>query len=314
MLKELENSVEFVLIAEAGILEAQALLLCESIRRFAGAYSRCHITVISPRSDRRPSHSTLRKLAQLEAEYLPIEIESCCPEYGSSYRVHAAAHVERRSGPPLIIQLDSDTLFLSEPDFSLAGYDAAARPVDVKGMCTTGPGDPFDGYWRELCTLVGVGYEQIPVIQTTVDRLAVRASYNSGLLATRRASGLFVRTEDILERLVGAGLHSWTADGPLMRTGTGFLRGASTAYWGTSQAAFSLATVVGNRRVQLLPNTHNFPLHSLDQMTTPIPTSLVHVHYHWLFADCAEASPIIERLGLSAATAEWLKARLPLTS
>jgi hypothetical protein len=314
MLNEAGNRVEFILIAEAGILEAQALLLCESIRCFAGAHSRCPITVISPRSDRRPSPSTLRKLERLEAEYLPIETDSCCPEYGSSYRVHSAAHIERRSGPPLIIQLDSDTLFLSEPDFSLMGCEAAARPVDVKGMCTTGPGDPFDDYWRELCALVGVDYEQIPVIRTTVDRQAVRASYNGGLYVTRRASGLFARTEDIFKRLVAAGLRPWTTDGPLMRTGTGYLRGASTAYWGTSQAAFSLAVVSGNHRVQLLPDTHNFPLHSLDQMTTPIPTPLVHVHYHWLFAACAEASPAIERLGLPAATAAWLNARLPLTS
>jgi hypothetical protein len=314
MLKEVENRVEFILIAEAGILEAQALLLCESIRCFAGAYSRCPITVISPRSDRRPSPATHRKLEQLEAEYLPVEIESCCPEYGTSYRVHAAAHIERRSGPPLIIQLDSDTLFLSEPDFSLTGYDAAARPVDVKGMCTTGPGDPFDAYWRKLCALVGVAYEQLPVIATTVDRKAVRASYNGGLLATRRASGLFARTEDFFQRLVGAGLQPWTADGPLMRTGTGFLRGASTAFWGTSQAAFSLAAVFGNHRVQLLPDTHNFPLHSLDQMTMPIPMRLVHVHYHWLFADLVEASPAIGRLSLPAATAAWLNGRLPLAS
>ena len=41
-----EQSVEFVLIAEAGILEAQALLLCESIRRFSGRYARSAVTVV----------------------------------------------------------------------------------------------------------------------------------------------------------------------------------------------------------------------------------------------------------------------------
>jgi hypothetical protein len=315
MLQKSESCVEFVLIAEAGVLEAQALLLCESIRSFAGSYSLCPITVISPRSARRPSFSTLRKLDQLHAEYLPIEIDSCCPEYGTSYRVHSVAHIARRSGPPVIIQLDSDTIFLAEPDFSLGESHAAARPVDVKGMCTTGFGDPFDNYWRELCALVGVNYEQVPIVQTTVDCQTVRASYNGGLIAAQRACGLFEHTEDVFKRLVAAGLKPWTADGLTMKTGTGVLGGAATAYWGTSQAAFSLAAVAGNLAVRLLPGTHNFPLHCLGQMTMSIPRPLVHIHYHWLFsAGAGDANPVFDgKLDLPAETAEWLKARLPLS-
>jgi hypothetical protein len=309
-----EKCVEFVLIAEAGILEAQALLLCESIRCFAGAYSRSPITVVSPRSARRPSSSTLRKLDRLQAEYLPIEIDSCCPEYGTSYRVHSAAHIERRSGPPVIVQLDSDTMFLAEPELSLTGSDAAARPVDVKGMCTIGPGDPFDNYWRELCALVGVDYEQVPIIETIIGGQAVRACYNGGFYAARRACGIFERTEDIFRRLVAAGLKPWTADGPTVRTGTGVLRGAATAYWGTSQAAFSLAAVAGCHLVRLLPDTYNIPLHLIDHLTMPDPAPLVHVHYHWLFtAGASDANPIVDRkLDVPAGIAEWLKARLPL--
>ena len=316
MLKESENNVEFVLIAEAGILEAQALLLCESIRSFAGAYSQFPITVISPRSSRRPSFSTLRKLDRLQAEYLPIEVESCCPEYGTSYRVHSLAHVARRSGPPVIVQLDSDTIFLSEPDFSLTDSHAAARPVDVKGMCTTGPADPFDNFWRELCALMGVNYEQLSIVETTVDCQRVRASYNGGLIAAQRACGIFERTEEIFSRLVTAGLKPWTAGGPTIWTGTGILSGAATAYWGTSQAAFSLAAVAGNHAVELLPATYNFPLHCLDQMTTSIPWPLIHVHYHWLFsAEACDANPMLnEKLNLSVEAAEWLRARLPLRS
>jgi len=37
MFSRSQSNIEFVMIAEAGILESQALLLCESIRRFAGA-------------------------------------------------------------------------------------------------------------------------------------------------------------------------------------------------------------------------------------------------------------------------------------
>jgi hypothetical protein len=308
-----ENFVEFVLVAEAGILEAQAVLLCASIRSFGGALSRSRITVVSPRADRRPSLSTVRKFERLQVEYLAPEIDSCCPDYGPSYRVHVAAFVERRSGPAMIVQLDSDTVFVAEPDPSLFECETTARPVDVKGMCTTGAGDPFDPYWRNLCAMADVDYEQLPVIPTTVDGVLVRASYNAGFLAARRDLGLFGRTEDIFRRLVGKGLHPWTADGPLVRAGTGLLKGSATAYWGTSQAAFSLAAVVGKHRVRLLPGAYNFPLHSLNQIAGPIPLPLVHLHYHWLFAE-QDAADLVEdaRLALSGAAKEWLKAQLPL--
>ena len=309
-----EQAVEFMVIAEAGILESQALLLCESIRHFCGRYANCPITVVSPRSSRRPSPETLRKLDMLSAEYLPTDVRSAAPDYGTSYRVHAAACIESRPGPPVIVQLDSDTAFISEPDFSLLGVDAAARPVDVKGMCTTGPDDAFDAYWRKLCAILSVDYEGIPWVETTVDRQVVRASYNGGLLVTRRASGLFARTDQFFRRLVEAELHPWTANGPLLRTGTGFLSGSRTAYWGTSQAAFSLAAVASGRDVQLLPATHNFPLHSIDQMTAAVRDQLVHLHYHWLFTTPEETAPILKRLNLPSETADWLEERLPLHS
>jgi hypothetical protein len=308
-----QNDVEFVLLAEAGVLEAQAVLLCASIRSFGGALSQSPITVVSPRADRRPSSATVRALERLQAEYLALEIDSCCPDYGASYRLHVAALIERRAGPAVIVQLDSDTIFVREPDPSLFACAVAARPVDVKGMCTTGAADPFEPYWRRLCALAGVDYEELPIIRTTVDGLAVRASYNAGLLVARRAFGVFGRTEDIFRRLVAARMHSWTADGPLMRTGTGFLSGPATAYWGTSQAAFSLAAVAGKHEVRLLPPTYNFPLHSLNQMTGAIPQPLVHLHYHWLFAETDAVDHATDaRLGLAGAAIAWLKARIPL--
>src|ERR1035441_1162858 len=54
------NNVEFCVLVEAGALEAQALLLCSSIRTFAGAYSSAAIVAVSPRPSRRPVRTSLR--------------------------------------------------------------------------------------------------------------------------------------------------------------------------------------------------------------------------------------------------------------
>jgi len=181
-------------------------------------------------------------------------------------------------------------------------------------MCTTGPGDPFDAYWRQLCALAGVDYEHLPIVRTSLDGLAVRASYNGGLIAAKRASGLFQRTEDIFRKLVAADMRPWAGAEPTYSTGTGILRGEATAFWGTSQAAFSLAATAGNHSVRLLPATHNFPLHNFNPVTAPAPARLVHIHYHGLFNEgSAAANPILDgTLALPAGIPEWLEARLPL--
>jgi hypothetical protein len=310
-----EKDVEFVLLAEAGILEAQALLLCESIRTFAGVYAQSPITVISPRRDRRPSPLFARALERLGAEYWPADVESCCPQYGTSYRVHAAALVERRAGPAYVVQLDSDTLFVGRPDFAMAGHQAAGRPVDVKGMCTAGPDDPFDEYWKALCRCAGVDLDDVPFLETGVDRIRVRASYNGGLLVAERAAGIFARTEEIFRKLVAAKLKPWM-HGPAIRTGTGLLRGAATEYWGTSQAAFSLATVAGNHAVRLLPQSHNVPLNLLHKMAEPISAPPVHLHYHGLFTAGSEVdNPVLSgRLELPERVLAWLRPKLPLVA
>ncbi|MDP8979377.1 MAG: hypothetical protein M3O35_02165 [Acidobacteriota bacterium] len=307
------GEVEFFLIAESGILEAQALLLCASIRRFAGAYSAAAVTVVSPRKECRPSQATQWELRRLGAEYLELDVHSPCPAYGPSHKVYAAARVERRPGPPVVVQLDSDTLFVGEPDFSLDGVDAAARPVDVKGMCTCGDGDPFDPYWRALCALCGVDYHRLPLLESTVDLRTVRASYNGGLLAARRASGIFQRTAAFFTRLVSAGMKPLAGTGVRIDSGTGVVDAAGSEYWGASQAVFSLAVTAGGSALRILPASHNVPIHMFESIE-PAGAAPVHVHYHRLCsAGCRVANPLLDgRLPLPEQTTGWLRARLPL--
>ena len=127
-----------------------------------------------------PCRSTLRELDRMGVECVELDVRSPYPSFGPSFKILAAAHISQRSGPPFVVQIDSDTLFLGEPDLTLEGFDIAARPVDLKGMCTTGEADPFDEFWHNLCRICEVGYNRLPVLETTVDRKAVRASYNGG--------------------------------------------------------------------------------------------------------------------------------------
>lgn len=309
------SEVQFFCLAEAGILAAQALLLCESIRAFGGAYAACPITAVSPRVERRPSRETVRKLAQMDAEYIDLDFQSPSPSYGPSFRIYAAAHIESISGPPTLVQLDSDTLFVAPPELSLENKEAWARPVDGKGMCTTGESDAFDPFWRELSRICCVDYEKIPHVETTIGRTRVRASYNGGFIAVRRTEGLFSLTLEFFERLVRAGMRPWAGTGIRVNSGIGLVDVEGSEYWGTSQAAFSLAAVAKGTEVRVLPRSHNIPLHLFD-LIEPFELPPVHFHYHGMFtAGEQSANPLFDgRVSLPDDTVAWLRERLPLSA
>jgi len=305
--------IQFMALAESGALEAQAVLLCESLRAFGGKYADAPITVVSPRKSRRPSTATLRELDRLDVEFIAADLPSPCPEYGTSFRVRAAAFVARHGTAPFLAQLDSDTLFLRAPEFSFDNADVLARPVDAKGICTSGSGDAQDAYWRELCDLCGVAYEALPWVTTSVDRQRVRANYNGGLILARRSCGIFEKTEEIFLRLVGAGRRSHLTPAQPMRIGSGTVSPEGITYWGTGQVALALACTAVGARTEVLPDTYNVPLHSFDDIHSPAAHP-VHVHYHWLCEPAAlAANPLLDgRLSLPPAQLRWLRERLPL--
>lgn len=304
--------LEFVIIAEAGILEAQAVMLCESIRQFGGRYAKEGIVVISPRPDRRPNVATLQRLENLNVKYIPLSLESPCPEYGTSFRVLAWAEYERMSAADILVGLDSDTVFLAEPDLDLGINDAAARPVDFTGMCSKGLEDPRDLYWQNLCSICGVDYNVLPYIVSTVDHQTVKASYNGGLVVVRRSCNIFQRAAVFFLKSVEAGFKPYANEGIRVEAGHGQVSLEGSEYWGSSQACLSLAIWGANLTLRTLPSGHNFPLHHYEALLPEIESgrlgTLTHIHYHNMLTDTStEALGFIDYLGLPVTGIAWLK-------
>src|SRR5258708_28285852 len=88
------HDVGFVACIEGGVMEAQALLLFESIRQYAGRFRDCPIYALSPRRGYAISESARSKLDSLRVNYIDAILNTECLEYGSANRVAAAAHVE----------------------------------------------------------------------------------------------------------------------------------------------------------------------------------------------------------------------------
>lgn len=305
--------VGFVACIEGGVLETQALLLVESIRRYGGCFRDCPIYALSPRSGHSISESARYQLDRLRVSYSDVILNTECVEYGSANRVAAAAYIEKAHPHEVLVVLDSDTLFLREPDRILlaADVDVALRPVDVKGMCTTGPTDQFDRYWRDLCRCCGVDYEQIPWTESFVDHRRIKASYNGGLVIVRGGLGILQQWNEYFLASIRQGLTPYTQEWRL-RSGVRWIDSTASKLWGSNQAALSLAIWSKTRRVQELPPTYNYPLHSHQQIdpttVSAVFPHLVHVHYHWVFAEDPARNPIFAVAGpLSREQHEWLR-------
>ena len=307
--------VEFIFIAESGVLERQAILLCESIRKFGGSYAQADIKILQPRGERKISHDGRLRFQSLRAHLVEMSIVSPCPEYGPSYRILACGDYERSSSADCLIFMDSDTILLSEPDLEPQEADVAARPVDVKGMCTSGDSDPKDSYWRYLCRACGVDYDLIPLVTTTVERIKVKASYNGGLTVVKKQAGLFAKTSDFFRQSILADLIPWPESDTVFPTGHGMVSGKGGRLWGSAQACLSLAITALKLSVRTLRPSLNFPLHYYHDLLPEIEKGAIplisHVHYHHLFRSNPHDNPILAgQPGFSPCSVEWLRERI----
>jgi hypothetical protein len=311
------DEVTFVLCIEQNAIRAQALLLCETIRHFGGRHRDAPILAVAPRAGLGIDDETRRRLDALGVVYVEEPLNLSCPEYGSANRVFAAAWAETRAPSEWIVVLDSDTVFLEEPDWP-AEADVAVRPADMKGSATAGPGDPFEDYWAHLAGLQGIPLDRLPFIHTTVCGSRIRASYNGGLVAVRREVGVLTAWADLFARSVAASLKPWRGRMLNVLASTGFVGEAASEYWGSNQAALALAIWSLTERVRQYPESYNVPLVALferpELRARARPAPLVHIHYHWLFTEPhhEEALGVLRDLGVGKDRLDWLAARLPL--
>ncbi len=305
------SDVEFALIVERGPLEAQAALLCESIRRFTGRYRDAPISVISPRSSWRPANATLARLQELGITYHELDLTSPVPAYGPSFRVLAMGWLAQQPGPGTIVQLDSDTVFVAEPNLDLGDALALAHPEDEIGMCSKGAGDKRDQHWQAMCRVNNVEADALGWVHTRLEHCRVRATYNAGFVVARRV--LFNETAACLERIIVADLRSWPDRGKTEQIGSGEASVAGFSWWGTSQAAIPIAAARLGGRIEELDAGYNVPLHRLEQLGDNLPLRPVHLHYHWHFAEAEKSHALIDLvLPNNPEAREWLHERVPL--
>ncbi len=289
-------SLAFIACVERGILEDQTKLLCRSIRRYGGRHAQAPIHTFQPRCGTEVSRETLAVLEELGATHHTGTLNIDFRDYAIGNKILVCARAEEILSEAVLVFLDSDTIIVNEPaELELPEeLDAAVRPADSV-FNSTGPEDPNDGYWRkayEICAL-----EHVPFVETELGR-RVRAYFSSGLIAVRRAAGLFRQWQSDFLRLVKAG-H--------LPESTGFRR--------MDEISLVAALVRAFDRVRLLDGRYNYLIYRRPHLRSPWREAqleeLIHVHYRFWFNTPDFLRLIRPPLDPASETLQWLDQYLP---
>lgn len=306
------SEVAFLICVEANRLEPQALLLCESLRTFGGRYRNAPILAVSPRPHLALGPEARKRLEALGVRYGVEPLNETGSPYGTINRIVAGAWAEASAEVPYLVVLDTDTILVGEPGFARA--DAGVRPVDVKGAASSGPGDPRDAYWTRLCELGGIEPSRLPWISTSIDKVRIRASYNGGFTVIRRDLGILQKTREIFFASLAESLRpSPSADFDVFAS-TGSVGREASEWWGSSQAALSVAIWSTTSDVYTYGERYNIPLNNLTAPGASWPLRRgepVLIHYHHLAEPQyrEQLRQAMERCGCSRKVIDWIAAR-----
>jgi hypothetical protein len=309
-----ESEIAFLICAEANRLEPQARLLCESIRTFGGRYRQAPMIAVSPRPPLALGSEARAHLEALGVTYVVEPLNETGSPYGAINRIVAGAWAETLSPRPYLVVLDTDTVFVGEPEFVRA--DVGVRPVDIKGSASSGPGDPLDAYWTRLCRLGSIDPSRLPMVSTTIDKVRIRASYNSGFTVIRRDLGILQKTREIFFASLAENLRPLAGRELNVFASTGSVGLEASEWWGSSQAALGVAIWSTTSDVYTYDERYNIPLNNLGGpgQSWPLRPGFepILLHYHHL-AEVqyqAQLRQVLERIGCSSEVLGWIEERL----
>lgn len=177
-------------------------VLIKSIRKNGGKVSKCPIYVVVTDPD-------LQLPVSVKDEgvlFLPIEMDRQYLSYPLALKAFAAAQVERilSKKKVTLAWFDPETIVTGQPDGLILkrGFSVAARPVFLSNTIGLKPGDPPDDYWTPVYKALNLKAEDVPVVESVIDQVQMRAYYNCEIISVDPTLGIFSKWAETLEMLL----------------------------------------------------------------------------------------------------------------
>jgi hypothetical protein len=287
-----ETTCAFVTCVEAGPLEAMVLRLCASIRKFGGRMSERPIYAVTPRFSAPLARGTLDAFERLNVRHIAKTTPHRFGWYHFLNKPLSMLAAFEANEDSLLVWLDADTLVVREPAGLHLAHDeavgACAPCHDIIG--STGPDDPRDAWWKELCAIARLPLESLPLIKTHGADRSIRLYLQAGVFGVRRDSRFAEAYLHMCERLLSSRVCLY--NGP---------------HW-LEQIALGFAVLAGGFAWRQWPWRVNYAVGSFlpERFERPEFIEAEILHYHDALAP-AYFPTFVERLRkLSGVQAEWL--------
>lgn len=205
---------------EAGRLEAQTLLMLTTLKQFGGALGQSRIVAFQGRRGEKISIGTRRRLADMDVEYVYDTALNKAPWFNYTNKIAALRYAQDTFTTPWRVWLDSDILFLDEPDFAqgttLDGSDFQAR-FEYLPPAFGETDETHLAYWSQACALCDVAFEDIGFHDLDLPPKRMKPYFNSGMFLWRGATD-FAQTYErnyyriLAARIAPKGIGPWFAD------------------------------------------------------------------------------------------------------
>ncbi|MBV8882585.1 MAG: hypothetical protein JO235_01100 [Chroococcidiopsidaceae cyanobacterium CP_BM_RX_35] len=241
--------IAFIMCTEGGQLEKESLLMVESFRKFTGSFKNAPIYSFQVRDKNDVSLETQNTLKAFDVNHQKLVLNTKYPNYPFANKPLLCAYAEQTIDAEILVFLDSDLVFFSEPrEFLLPlEYDVGIRPEHHKMIGSEGASDSNDEYWQYLYNIANVKDDSL-FVTTTVDQKKIRAFWNSGLVAVRKGAGIFTAWRQNLERLIEEGTEI----------------NRKNFYY--EQSALSATICAKTKNIWCFSPGYNYPIHSHNQM------------------------------------------------
>jgi hypothetical protein len=167
---------------------SRALLLAESIRTFAGEFSRLPFLLVLSRGENQLTRKQQAKLEQLEVNLLTIELDSDAASFPFAGKVAASAAAESfyAGVSSQLVWMDAGALVINPVDQLLLSRDIQLAYSPVDHLLIGSPYDqPINQFWEYIYNACGVRDEDIYPMVTSTDQVQMRPYINAGMLVVR---------------------------------------------------------------------------------------------------------------------------------
>jgi hypothetical protein len=203
----MQPSMTVVSCIESGVLEPTTLRMVESLRRFGGRFADLDVIAVTPRVGPPITDDTQRRLGELGVQHIHVRPDTRFVWHHYMNKAQALKAAEELVQTDSILWMDSDLLFLQEPNDleRPPGVDFLASAPDTGLIGSSGAADPHDTFWSRCAALIGKEVEALPWL-TTGDGHRIRFYWNAGMFVYRRATSFGREFVADFERAMRAGV------------------------------------------------------------------------------------------------------------